>query len=320
MSPRHEAAIVAYVALYYNCDKESCWRRVGSAITRHGRRVTRTVYSGHTKNDRYIRLAAPFFSTTPKKSMAELFVEKEWPEDGGSRRVGNLFTIHLVGALALSTRSVLFTLSDAVIRELRVLNGGRVIEKGGGTYTFDEYVPRLRETLRDLVHSDTSESGEEILVSSEGAFYADSALTTRGFRSLGGEHEAWYAVAEDMRRKRQVLLDVELLRSSAAIRQKRASWPEYTALMRRCGFEARRDDKHGFPRVCVAPFDGSPFFSDCLGMTGPGSDEDIARLCSAHIRHVARLMWSSMRGRRFEVSGAFWRRNVACDGFFVADE
>ncbi len=83
--------------------------------------------------------------------------------------------------------------------------------------------------------------------------------------------------------------------------------------MRRCGFEARRDDK---ARVCVAPFDGAPFFSDCLGMTEPGSEDDIARLCSAHIRHVERLM----RGRRFEVSRAFWRRNVACDGFFVADE
>ena len=81
MSPRHEAAIVAYVALYYNCDKESCWRRIGSAITRHGRRVTRTVYRGHARNDRYVRLAAPFFSTTPKKAMAELFVEKEWLED-----------------------------------------------------------------------------------------------------------------------------------------------------------------------------------------------------------------------------------------------
>jgi hypothetical protein len=119
--------------------------------------------------------------------MAELFVEKDWFEDGGSLRVGNLFTVHLLGAQALSTRSVRFTLSDAVIHELRALNGGRVIEKGEGTYTFDEYVPRLVETVRDLVHSETRENGEEILVLTDGAFYADSALSTRGFRSLGAK-------------------------------------------------------------------------------------------------------------------------------------
>jgi hypothetical protein len=121
--------------------------------------------------------------------------------------------------------------------------------------------------------------------------------------------------------KRRVVLDFDLLRECPVIRQKRVAWPEYTAFMRRCGFEARRDDKHGFPRVCVAPFDGAeaapPFFTDCLGMTEPGNDKEVALLCGAHIRHVARLMWSSMRDRRFEVSDAFWRRNVACGGFFV---
>lgn len=117
-------------------------------------------------------------------------------------------------------------------------------------------------------------------------------------------------------RKRQVVLDVDLLRESPVIRQKRVAWPEYKEFMRRCGLEARRDDKHGLPRVCVAPFDGAeaapPFFSDCLGMTEPGNVES---LCGAHIRHVARLMFA-MRDRRFEVSDAFWRRNVACDGLF----
>jgi hypothetical protein len=117
-------------------------------------------------------------------------------------------------------------------------------------------------------------------------------------------------------RKRQVVLDVDLLRESRVIHQKRVAWPEYKEFMRRCGLEARRDDKHGLPRVCVAPFDGAeaapPFFSDCLGMTEPGNVES---LCGAHIRHVARLMFA-MRDRRFEVSDAFWLRNVACDGFF----
>jgi hypothetical protein len=118
----------------------------------------------------------------------------------------------------------------------------------------------------------------------------------------------------------EVVLNVDLFRSSRVLRQKRVAWPEYTEFMFRCGFEAHRDDKHGFPRVCVEPFDGAPFFSDCLGMTDTGNDEAVARLCSAHIRHVARLMWTSMRDRCFDVSDAFWRRNVECDGFFVLSE
>jgi hypothetical protein len=119
------------------------------------------------------------------------------------------------------------------------------------------------------------------------------------------------------RLKRHVELDVGLFRSSRVMRQKRVTWPEYTAFMCRCGFEAYRDDKHGFPRVCVAPFDDAPLVSDCLGMTEPGNEREVARLCSAHIDRVARLIWGSMRDRSFEVSDAFWRRNVACDGFFV---
>jgi hypothetical protein len=151
------------------------------------------VYRGHAKSDRRIRLGTPFFSTTPNEEMAELFVEKEWLEDG-PRRVGNFFTIHLVGAWALSTRSVRFTLSEPVIRELRALNGGRVIAKGNGKYTLDEYVPHLCDTLRSLVLSDTRANGEEIMVLTDGTFYADSSLRKRGFRPLGGgDYETWYA-------------------------------------------------------------------------------------------------------------------------------
>ena len=118
--------------------------------------------------------------------------------------------------------------------------------------------------------------------------------------------------------KRVVELDVALFRSCASrVMKPRIAWHEYTAFMRRCGFEAYRDDKHGPPRVCVAPFDSAPLVRDCLGMTEPGNEKDVARLCSAHIRHVARLISSSLRDRSFEVSDAFWRRNVACDGFFV---
>jgi hypothetical protein len=192
LCPRHEAAIIAYIALYDNCDKERCWRRIGSAIRRHGRRLTRTVYRGHAQSDRRIRLIAPFFSTSPKRNMAELFVEREWLESG-PRRVGHLFTIHLVRALVISTRSVRFTLSAAVIRELRALNGDRVIEKGSGLYTLDEFLPRLSGLLRELVHSNTRQNGEEIMVLADGVFYSDSALRRRGFRSRGGgDYETWY--------------------------------------------------------------------------------------------------------------------------------
>jgi hypothetical protein len=152
---------------------------------------------------------------------------------------------------------------------------------------------------------------EEIVVG--GTTLARIAASVKGLTGLTGLKGLTGLTA----RKRQVVLDVDLLRSSPMIRQKRVAWPEYKEFMRRCGLEARRDDKHGFPRVCVEPFDGAeaapPFFSDCLGMTEPGNVES---LCGAHIRHVARLMFA-MRDRRLEVSDAFWRRNVACDGFFV---
>ena len=336
LSARHEAAVIAYVALYDNCDKARCWRRIGSAIKKHGVRVTRTVYRGHARRDRSIRLVTPFFSTTPKKQMAELFVEKEWPEDEGpekqgpeddgpekegpekegpekeGRRIGNFFTVHLVRALVLSTRSVRFTLSREVIRELRALNGDRVIAKGDGNYTLDEFIPLLLGVLRGLVHDETHANGEEILVLNDGAFYADPELRRRGFRSLGGgDYETWYAEP-----RHRVELNAALFRSCASrvMRQKRVAWPEYTDFMRRCGFDAYRDDKHGLPRVCVAPFDGAPLVRDCLGMVEPGDGGEVEKLCSAHIRHIARLM---MRDRCFEVSDAFWRRNVACGGFFV---
>ena len=291
LSARHEAAIIAYVALYDNCDKARCWRRIGSAIKRHGVRVTRTVYRGHARRDRSIRLVAPFFSATPEKQMAEL-------------------TVHLVRALVLSTRAVRFTLSREVVRELRALNGDRIIAKGDGDYTLDEFIPCVPDLLRSLVHDETHANGEEILVLNDGAFYADPELRKRGFRSLGGgDYETWYAEL-----RHRVELNAAFLRARAMrVMKPRVAWHEYTDFMRRCGFEAYRDDKHGLPRVCVAPFDGAPLVRDCLGMTEPGNVES---LCGAHIRHVARLMFA-MRDRRFEVSDAFWRRNVACGGFFV---
>ncbi len=122
-----------------------------------------------------------------------------------------------------------------------------------------------------------------------------------------------------------VVLDVEKFRASAArvLRKPRVSWSEYATFARRCGFEAHRDDRHGFPRVCVVPFDGAPLIEDCLGMTERGTEASVERLYSAHVKHIARwvvtaLARASPRGpRAIKVTPAFWERNQACAGFYV---
>ena len=120
---------------------------------------------------------------------------------------------------------------------------------------------------------------------------------------------------------RRVVLDVERFRARASrvLRKKRVSWSEYRAFMRRCGFEARRDDAHGLPRVCVAPFDGAPLIEDCLGMTERGTEASVERLYVAHIRHVARwVARGELASRGFDATPAFWSRNEACGGFYAA--
>jgi hypothetical protein len=120
-----------------------------------------------------------------------------------------------------------------------------------------------------------------------------------------------------------VVLDVEKFRASAArvIRKPRVSWSEYATFMRRCGFEARRDDRHGFPRVCVVPFDGAPLVEDSLGMTERGTEASVERLYSAHVKHIARWVVTELASPRatrpIKVTPAFWGRNQACAGFYV---
>jgi hypothetical protein len=116
-----------------------------------------------------------------------------------------------------------------------------------------------------------------------------------------------------------VVLDVEKFRASAArvIRKPRVSWSEYTTFMRRCGFEAHRDDRHGFPRVCVVPFDGAPLIEDCLGMTERGTEASVERLYSAHVKHIARWVVTELASHSIKVTPAYWGRNQACAGFYV---
>ena len=116
-----------------------------------------------------------------------------------------------------------------------------------------------------------------------------------------------------------VVLDVDKFRASAArvIRKPRVSWSEYATFMRRCGFEAHRDDKHGFPRVCAVPFDGAPLIEDCLGMTERGTEASVERLYSAHVKHIARWVVTELASHSIKVTPAYWGRNQACAGFYV---
>lgn len=99
--------------------------------------------------------------------------------------------------------------------------------------------------------------------------------------------------------RRRVELNVTMLRTVASrvMRKRRVAWPEYADFMRRCGFEASREDKHEAPRVCVAPFD-APLITDCLGMTERGNKDDVDGLGIAHIYRVVHWMRGSTQSRR----------------------
>jgi len=181
LTPREEACMVAYIAMYYNCDT-SCLNEIGAIVKKYGSTEPKTVYRGQSKKDTTIDNRKSFVSTSPDKEMADAFVEREWEPE---KKVGNLFTIHLENTKWLSTRSIEFTLDDKVKEELRTIVGNKPIQKEKD-YTLDEFFPRIRPLLKELL-----DEGEEILVLT-GPFYTDMSKTTEGFKTVGpNEFEAW---------------------------------------------------------------------------------------------------------------------------------
>ena len=189
LTPKEEAYLISYIAIYYNCDKRTCWKQIGEIIKKYGKRTTKIVYRGHRKRDSTIKHTTPFISTTPNKRMAELFVEKI--ED---LPVGHLFTIHLKNALCLSTRDIKYTFTEDVKEELRKIIRDRPIQKREKTYTLDEFFPQIKGLIQELVFTDEDQNGEEILVLTGGTFYKDSSMKIRGFTPVNAnDFKTWYS-------------------------------------------------------------------------------------------------------------------------------
>lgn len=186
LTSKEEANMVAYIAIYYNCDTR-CLKQIGDIIKNYGSTTSRVVYRGQSKKDATIDNRKPFVSTSPSKEMAEQFVERDWSLPEGKQKVGNLFTIHLEGAKWLSTRSIDFTLDDNVKKELQAIIGTSLIQKDRD-YTLDEFWPEIRRLLTDLLAE-----GEEILVLTGGTF-----KNTKGV----GEIETWYSAGRRKTRRR----------------------------------------------------------------------------------------------------------------------
>lgn len=180
--------------MYYNCDKRTCWKHIADIIKKYGTHQTKIVYRGQRKKDTTIKHTTPFFSTTPNKRMADTFVQRDWslPED--LQRVGHLFKIHLKHTPCLSTRNIHYTFTNDVKDELRKINKDRLIQKGDGNYTLDEFFPKIKQLIQDIVFTDEAQNGEEILVLAGGTFYKDSSMTTKGFTPVNKtDMETWYS-------------------------------------------------------------------------------------------------------------------------------
>jgi hypothetical protein len=198
LEPREEAALVAYIVFYDLCKKQTCWKTIGQTIRKYGQRTRKIVYRGHSKKDATIKRITPFFSTSPNKKMAELFVEKKWTTEQGVY-VGNLFKLHLQGALTLNTCKIKYTLSKEVLGLLFHLIGGKKakIQKEGKTYSFKQYLPHIKKTLKKLVFDRSETNDDEILVLNGGTFYKNKEKTRKGLSSHLSKkgykvREAWY--------------------------------------------------------------------------------------------------------------------------------
>jgi hypothetical protein len=197
LTPKEEAYILCYIALYDSCDKRTCWKQIAKIIEKYGVLKNKIVYRGQGKKDSAIKNITPFVSTTPNKRMAELFVERIWslPED--KQRVGHLFKIHLKNALCLSTRNIQYTFTKEVNDEIRKINKDRLIKKGDRIYTFDEFFPKIKASIEELVFANEAQNGEEILVLTGGTFYSDSSMKTKGFMPIGeNDFETWYSFSK----------------------------------------------------------------------------------------------------------------------------
>ena len=194
LTPKEEAYIICYIAMYYNCDKRTCWKQIGEIIQKYGTRTNKIVYRGHSKKDATIKQTAPFVSTTPKKDMADLFVERNWGLPEENQRVGHLFTIHLKNVLTLSTRNIQYTFTDEVKEELHKINKDRLIQKGTGNYTLEEFFPKIKPLIQELVFDEEAQNSEEILVLTGGVFYKDSSMKTKGYTPINtNDFETWYS-------------------------------------------------------------------------------------------------------------------------------
>ena len=105
--------------------------------------------------------------------------------------------------------------------------------------------------------------------------------------------------------------------------KERVPWEEYVEFMRRCGFKPSHDDKFGFPRVCIVPYDDPPLLlEDCLGMTSvPSSQRDVEKLYKAHIKRVVNwFVEENIAMKELQVSGKFYAWITKNDGFFINAE
>lgn len=198
LDPETEANLLTYILLFDFC-KSKCRKNIGDEIkkkakTRKTRRTTKIVYRGHSSKAKTIKTRGfHFFSTTPNKQMAESFVEKDWDKPESSQRIGHLFKIHLVNVPTLSTRNVEYSLNSKVLTALQKIIKNKKIQKGSGTYTLEEYIPKMREAIDDLVMTDSAGNGEEILVPTGGTFYKDPLKSRKGFKPIGNRnYETWY--------------------------------------------------------------------------------------------------------------------------------